>query len=138
MKTNLLFLVVLTVFTFSFSSCETDDAELQPLGSVTVIPPFVVDGAPIIINEVLYDPSNNGLDGDANGDGNYSQDDDSFIELFNEVLQMLILEDMKFGTIQLQGLINILFPLIQFFLPKERWSFLVVELLPVHSEERPF
>ena len=83
MKINLLFLVVLTAFTFSFSSCETDDAELQPLGSVSVIPPVVVDGAPIIINEVLYDPSNNGLAGDSNGDGNYSQDDDSFIELFN-------------------------------------------------------
>ncbi|MEQ8910260.1 MAG: lamin tail domain-containing protein [Vicingaceae bacterium] len=37
----------------------------------------------LIINEVLYDPSNNALDGDANGDGVYSQDDDSFIELYN-------------------------------------------------------
>lgn len=37
----------------------------------------------LIINEVLYDPSNNGLDGDANGDGTYDQEDDSFIELVN-------------------------------------------------------
>lgn len=37
----------------------------------------------LIINEVLYDPSNNALDGDANGDGVYSQEDDSFIELIN-------------------------------------------------------
>lgn len=37
----------------------------------------------LIINEVLYDPSNNALDGDANGDGVYGQDDDSFIELYN-------------------------------------------------------
>jgi hypothetical protein len=37
----------------------------------------------LIINEVLYDPSNSGLDGDANGDGVYGQDDDSFIEFFN-------------------------------------------------------
>lgn len=37
----------------------------------------------LIINEVLYDPSNNALDGDANGDGVYSQEDDSFIELVN-------------------------------------------------------
>ena len=39
--------------------------------------------AQFIINEVLYDPSNSGLDGDANGDGAYSQDGDSFIELYN-------------------------------------------------------
>lgn len=37
----------------------------------------------LIINEVLYDPSNNALDGDANGDGVYSQEDDSFIEFVN-------------------------------------------------------
>jgi uncharacterized protein YjdB len=37
----------------------------------------------LIINEVLYDPSNNALDGDANGDGVYDQEDDSFIEFYN-------------------------------------------------------
>lgn len=37
----------------------------------------------LIINEVLYDPSNSGLDGDANGDGVYNQEDDSFIEFVN-------------------------------------------------------
>jgi hypothetical protein len=37
----------------------------------------------LIINEVLYDPSNNLLDGDANGDGIYSQTQDEFIELVN-------------------------------------------------------
>ena len=37
----------------------------------------------LIINEVLYDPSNQGLDGDANGDGQYVHDDDEFIEFFN-------------------------------------------------------
>jgi hypothetical protein len=37
----------------------------------------------LIINEVLYDPSNNALDGDANGDGVYSQEGDSFIEFVN-------------------------------------------------------
>lgn len=40
----------------------------------------------LVINEVLYDPSNNALDGDANGDGIYSQDDDSFIEIYNSSL----------------------------------------------------
>lgn len=39
--------------------------------------------AQLIINEVLYDPSNSGLDGDANGDGSYSQTQDEFIELYN-------------------------------------------------------
>ncbi|MFT4756696.1 MAG: hypothetical protein ACI91R_001344, partial [Vicingaceae bacterium] len=39
--------------------------------------------AQLVINEVLYDPSNSGLDGDANGDGTYSQDDDSFVEIYN-------------------------------------------------------
>ena len=37
----------------------------------------------LIINEVLYDPSNQGLDGDANGDGTYVHDDDEFIEFVN-------------------------------------------------------
>ncbi len=37
----------------------------------------------LIINEVLYDPSNSGLNGDANGDGVYAQDDDEFIEFVN-------------------------------------------------------
>jgi len=42
--------------------------------------PFVVN---IIMNEILYDPSNNALDGDANGDGSYAQNADEFIEFIN-------------------------------------------------------
>ena len=38
---------------------------------------------PLIINEVLYDPSNTALNGDANGDGVYDQEHDSFIEFIN-------------------------------------------------------
>jgi hypothetical protein len=37
----------------------------------------------LIINEVLYDPSNTELEGDANGDGVYDQEGDSFIEFYN-------------------------------------------------------
>lgn len=37
----------------------------------------------LIFNEVLYDPSNSGLDGDANGDGVYSQAEDEFLEILN-------------------------------------------------------
>ena len=40
-------------------------------------------GGNLIINEVLYDPSNNGLEGDANGDGVYAQNEDEFVEFFN-------------------------------------------------------
>ncbi|MFZ6051831.1 lamin tail domain-containing protein [Halocola ammonii] len=37
----------------------------------------------LVINEVLYDPSNEALDGDANGDGAYDQEEDTFIEFIN-------------------------------------------------------
>lgn len=37
----------------------------------------------LIINEVLYDPSNTALEGDANGDGVYDQTQDEFIEFIN-------------------------------------------------------
>ncbi|MCF8253548.1 MAG: lamin tail domain-containing protein [Bacteroidia bacterium] len=39
--------------------------------------------AQLIINEVLYDPSNTLLEGDANGDGLYNQTEDEFIEFVN-------------------------------------------------------
>jgi len=39
--------------------------------------------AQLKINEVLYDPSNTTLQGDANGDGFYDQTQDEFIELIN-------------------------------------------------------
>ncbi len=42
-----------------------------------------VQTPPLIINEVLYDPSNTALLGDANGDGVYDQEHDSFIEFIN-------------------------------------------------------
>jgi hypothetical protein len=45
------------------------------------------DDAPIevsiILNEILYDPWNSGLDGDANGDGQYAQNEDEFLEFIN-------------------------------------------------------
>jgi hypothetical protein len=37
----------------------------------------------LIINEICYDPSNNNLDGDTNGDGSYAQAEDEFLELYN-------------------------------------------------------
>ena len=37
----------------------------------------------LLLNEILYDPSNTGLEGDANGDGVYAQNEDEFLELIN-------------------------------------------------------
>lgn len=37
----------------------------------------------LVLNEILYDPWNSGLNGDANGDGSYLQAEDEFIELVN-------------------------------------------------------
>ncbi len=49
----------------------------------------------LVINEVLYDPSNTGLDGDANGDGVYNQAQDEFIELYNAGDQALNISGYK-------------------------------------------
>jgi hypothetical protein len=49
----------------------------------------------LIINEVLYDPSNSGLDGDANGDGVYSQAEDEFIEFYNNSSKALDISGYK-------------------------------------------
>ncbi len=48
--------------------------------------PAQYNGCPspqILINEVLYDPWNSGLNGDANGDGEYVHNEDEFIEFYN-------------------------------------------------------
>lgn len=52
-------------------------------------------GPSIVLNEVLYDPSNSGLLGDANGDGVYVQDEDEFIELLNTGSQPLDVSGWK-------------------------------------------
>lgn len=49
----------------------------------------------IIVNEILYDPSNNGLDGDANGDGHYAQNEDEFIEFVNLSAQSVDMSGFK-------------------------------------------
>jgi hypothetical protein len=40
-------------------------------------------GNGLVFNEILYDPSNQGLSGDANGDGIYDQGQDEFVEIVN-------------------------------------------------------
>ncbi|MBI1316720.1 hypothetical protein GC167_07660, partial [bacterium] len=54
-----------------------------PFDTTFVSPPPALGFTPMLINEVLYDPSNSGLLGDANGDGVYNQEEDSFIEFIN-------------------------------------------------------
>lgn len=49
----------------------------------------------LVLNEILYDPSNNNLDGDANGDGVYAQNEDEFIELYNNSSSALDVSGFK-------------------------------------------
>ena len=60
-----------------------DANDLCPLDSGDASNGGCPPGVGLIFNEVLYDPSNTALDGDANGDGVYSQELDSFIEILN-------------------------------------------------------
>ncbi|MES2389788.1 MAG: lamin tail domain-containing protein [Bacteroidota bacterium] len=61
----------------------SDAGDLCPQDSGTIANSGCPGTFGIIINEVLYDPSNAALEGDANGDGAYDQEDDAFIELIN-------------------------------------------------------
>jgi len=60
-----------------------DASDLCPLDSGSAANNGCPPGFGLVINEVLYDPSNIGLEGDANGDGIYDQIQDEFIELVN-------------------------------------------------------
>jgi len=94
--------IILAVIIFSFS-CETED--VAPINPNDPVDPTEILGCTdpnavnynsdantddgccqynsLLLNEVLYDPSNSGLDGDANGDGEYVHNDDEFVELLN-------------------------------------------------------
>ncbi len=50
---------------------------------ITIEDDDVSGGGNLIFNEILYDPSNTALEGDANGDGVYAQAEDEFIEFYN-------------------------------------------------------
>lgn len=65
----------------SASGAEISESENSV--TITIEDDDVAATAQFILNEICYDPSNSGLDGDANGDGVYVQDDDSFLELYN-------------------------------------------------------
>ncbi len=72
--------------------------------------------AQLIINEVLYDPSNIGLAGDANGNGVYGQTEDEFIELLNygtsslNVSGFQIWDDTLIGTMVYKIPMGIIIP----------------------------
>lgn len=63
--------------------------------SITVEDDDVAATVQLIINELLYDPSNSGLAGDANGDGQYSQAEDEFVEFVNLSTQPIDLSGFK-------------------------------------------
>ena len=94
--------IILAIIVFSFS-CETED--VAPISPNDPVDPTEILGCTdptavnynsnantddgccqynsLLLNEVLYDPSNSGLDGDANGDGEYVHNEDEFVELVN-------------------------------------------------------
>ena len=62
---------------------------------ITIEDDDVTNPINLIFNEILYDPSNSGLDGDANGDGIYSQSQDEFIEIYNNSSKAIDLSGYK-------------------------------------------
>ena len=73
---------------------------VNAIADINSVASFTIDdddqaGPSIVLNEVLYDPSNSALLGDANGDGLYVQDEDEFIELLNTGSQPLDVSGWK-------------------------------------------
>ncbi|MEY3942044.1 MAG: hypothetical protein RIR07_930 [Bacteroidota bacterium] len=98
----------------SVSVTTTDDSDVEgsefvevrmagvtnALADANSVAAFTIDdddqaGPSVVINEVLYDPSNSGLLGDANGDGVYVQDEDEFVEFINTGSQPLDVSGWK-------------------------------------------
>lgn len=76
---------------------EVIDAEIDGTSELTItIEDDDVAAVPqILLNEILYDPWNSGLNGDANGDGQYSQAEDEFVEFINMSSQPLDMSGFK-------------------------------------------
>tara|TARA_B100000780_G_scaffold277631_1_gene248812 strand:- start:1176 stop:2120 length:945 start_codon:yes stop_codon:yes gene_type:complete len=77
--------------TIEISIQSATGAEFDPLQVITItIEDDDVAAQPnVLLNEILYDPSNSGLEGDANGDGQYAQSEDEFLEFVNMSSQPL-------------------------------------------------
>lgn len=78
--------------------------------AITIEDDDVAATAQFIFNEICYDPSNSGLDGDANGDGVYTQDDDSFLELYNPSSRDFNLNGWEVWDDTLSGTLQYTFP----------------------------
>ena len=95
-KLLILFSFLLTILALQIKCAKTDDVEPivsnsnsnndstnNDSTSFTIADDTIYINSTIsgfVLNEVLYDPSNIGLQGDANNDGVYVQDEDEFIE----------------------------------------------------------
>lgn len=77
--------------TIEISIQSATGAEFDPLQviTITIEDDDVVAQPNVLLNEILYDPSNSGLEGDANGDGQYAQSEDEFLEFVNMSSQPL-------------------------------------------------
>jgi hypothetical protein len=73
----------------SISSVEGSSEDGEQLLVINLEDDDVEATVSIVLNEILYDPSNSGLEGDANGDGNYTQSEDEFVEFINTSSQSL-------------------------------------------------
>jgi len=83
--------------TIEISIASAAGAQFNPAEILTIIieDDDVAPQVQLILNEILYDPSNNGLDGDANGDGRYAQNEDEFVEFINLSSQPLDVSGYK-------------------------------------------
>lgn len=75
---HLLLLCCICSLTIWASGCKTEDVTLDTTDLTDT-----TGARGLLLNEVNYDPSNVGLQGDANGDGVYNQNQDEFIEIYN-------------------------------------------------------
>lgn len=69
--------------TFTIDNATNATVEGVETVQLTIEDDDVAQVITLILNEILYDPSNSGLEGDANGDGTYAQAEDEFLEFVN-------------------------------------------------------
>ncbi|WP_461532813.1 lamin tail domain-containing protein [Sinomicrobium sp.] len=81
--------------TIEITASDVQNAELNTSSPLILTIEDDDKSIPLVLNEILYDPSNSGLDGDANGDGVYAQNEDEFIELYNDSDEALDVSGFK-------------------------------------------
>jgi hypothetical protein len=99
----------ITVSISTIAGSATEDGEQSV--SINLEDDDVEATVQLLLNEILYDPSNSGLDGDANGDGSYAQSEDEFVEIINMSSQSIDISGFKiFDTESLGATANHTFP----------------------------